>query len=237
MGLGGRPLIAACALVVTVALAPGFGAGASAASHRTGVARFTPLEAAKPAARLDPRRSSAEHRVLLDGPHSGRAALRRLDARGVSAAAARNGMSTARLRSLVQNDSTVWLARDGKVFFRDTATAAEVQASAQVAAAAPAWATFPTADSLTLHSKPGSKHTIYLDFDGYTLGSGQYWTSNGIPAGTYGGFSLDGNTAAFTDTELDYVQTVWRIVAEKYSPFDVDVTTEAPATTALNRSS
>src|SRR5690348_14559922 len=43
-----------------------------------------------------------------------------------------------------------------------------------------------------LHSHPGSLRTIYLDFNGYTVAPGDQWVSEGIPAGTYGGFSTDG---------------------------------------------
>jgi hypothetical protein len=53
----------------------------------------------------------------------------------------------------------------------------------------------------------------------------------------YTGFTLDGDPTTFSSAELAYIQQVWRIVAEKYSPFEVDVTTEDPGADGYNRSS
>jgi hypothetical protein len=91
--------------------------------------------------------------------------------------------------------------------------------------------------ALTLHSRPSSTKKIFLDFDGFTVASGTAWAGS-ISTGTKGGFSLDGaGSPGFTQTELDYITTVWTIVAEKYSAFDVDVTTENQTDDALTRTS
>lgn len=89
--------------------------------------------------------------------------------------------------------------------------------------------------ALSLHSRAGSTKKIYLDFDGFTVVSGTAWASNGISTGAKSGFSIDGDPSTFTQAELDYIATVWRIVAEKYSPFDVDVTTAFQSDDALTR--
>lgn len=76
-----------------------------------------------------------------------------------------------------------------------------------------------------LHSKRGSTKTIYLNFVGAKI-TNTAWSSgtlNAVP------FDMDGNTAAFSDAELQRIQYMWQRVAEDYAPFDVDVTTEAPA--------
>jgi hypothetical protein len=41
-------------------------------------------------------------------------------------------------------------------------------------------------------------------------------------------YDKDGNTAAFSVTEMSDIVAVWRAVAEDYAPFDVDVTTIPP---------
>jgi hypothetical protein len=57
-----------------------------------------------------------------------------------------------------------------------------------------------------------------------------------MPARFYTGFTLDADPG-FSATELAYIQQVWRIVAEKYAAFDVDVTTADPGPDGYNRSS
>ncbi|MEZ0264682.1 MAG: pre-peptidase C-terminal domain-containing protein, partial [Phycisphaerae bacterium] len=75
-----------------------------------------------------------------------------------------------------------------------------------------------------LHSRPAATVKLYLDFDG------------DVPTASWGGYSVpatpaydtDGNAAAFSDTELSAVRQMWARVAEKYAPFNIDVTTAAP---------
>jgi len=85
-----------------------------------------------------------------------------------------------------------------------------------------------------LHSRPSSTHVIFLDFDGVTIGSSNAWVDSGLSTGTYGGFTLDGS-ADFTSEETSFIEKVWRIVAEKYAPFDIDVTTVDPGEAAYTR--
>lgn len=94
------------------------------------------------------------------------------------------------------------------------------------------------ANTFALHSLPGSKHTIFLDFDGNTVLEGS-WSDemSGISAKAYVGFNKAGSASTFTTAELDFIQQVWRRVAEIYSPFDVDVTTQDPGTDAISRTS
>lgn len=89
----------------------------------------------------------------------------------------------------------------------------------------PASATIPLADTFLLHSQPSATKTIYLDFDGHTTTNTAWNTSGG--AITTAPFSLDSNRA-FSDAELRAIQEIWRRTAECYSPFNVDVTTQAP---------
>jgi len=50
-------------------------------------------------------------------------------------------------------------------------------------------------------------------------------------------FDLDGLPYSFSSAELERIQYIWKRVAEDYSPFDVDVTTEPPPADRLTRSS
>lgn len=80
-----------------------------------------------------------------------------------------------------------------------------------------------------LHSNPWANHRIYLDFDGYSLASSQ-WENGG--ALQVGGFYQGG----FTDVTQQAIQDIWRRVAEDFSPFNIDVTTEEPNSEDLKKS-
>jgi hypothetical protein len=145
------------------------------------------------------------------------------------AAATLNRMSPTGLRKLLESDSTAWLGKDGRLFYVEKAETLTGATTATTTAAA-----YAPSQTFALHSLPGSTHTIFLDFDGATV-SGTWWNSNGMPAQFYSGFTLDGDPATFTSAELAYIQQVWQIVAEKYAPFDVDVTTADPGPAGYNR--
>jgi hypothetical protein len=93
----------------------------------------------------------------------------------------------------------------------------------------------PDAQTFTLHSRPGSQRTIYLDFDGATL-TNTAWNTAASPTITAGEFNLDGTTG-FSSAELQTMQKIWQRVAEDFAPLEVDVTTEAPPQESLTRAS
>lgn len=161
---------------------------------------------------------------LIGGHRHGRAAVRALGAH-LDDAAARNGMSTARLRTLLETDHTTWVDPAGRVYFKEAPVPAAVTAAA-TAAPQPAAAT--VSNVFALHSRPTSAHTIYLNFVGMYVG-GTSWNSSALPDGNYPGFSLDGDYSSFSSTERGAIQEIWERVAAAYAPFDVDVTTEPPA--------
>jgi hypothetical protein len=90
-----------------------------------------------------------------------------------------------------------------------------------------------TADAFKLHSRPNSYYKIVLDFTGHTMRAGTGWrginSKGDVPIVTPV-WSLDAD-AAFSATELRAIVSIWRSVAESYSNWDVDVTTEEPAGT------
>lgn len=95
-------------------------------------------------------------------------------------------------------------------------------------------------DAFTLNSRPGSKRTIYLDFDGHTA-TGTAW--NNFPALGTGStinaspFDTDGNLTSFSVSERESIIQAWLAVVEDYAIYDVNITTQDPGPDALNRSS
>jgi hypothetical protein len=74
------------------------------------------------------------------------------------------------------------------------------------------------------HSNSGARVAIYLDFIGAPA---QTWGPYNVPQTP--AFDQDGDATTFSSGEIAAIQETWARVAEKYSPFNVDVTTVAPA--------
>jgi hypothetical protein len=95
-------------------------------------------------------------------------------------------------------------------------------------AAAPTTQSAPAtvlADAFTLHSRPGAPNVVFIDFNGHVF-SGTAWGSGTFSAVPY---DLDGISTTFNDTERGRIVDIWHRVAEDLAPFNIDVTTEAPA--------
>jgi Ca2+-binding RTX toxin-like protein len=82
-----------------------------------------------------------------------------------------------------------------------------------------------------LSSKPKATKKLYIDFDGDTT---PQWTGVNFQPGTTPAFDANGDPSSFSSGEVDLMRQVWADVAEKYSPFDIDVTTVAPPSLADN---
>jgi hypothetical protein len=90
-------------------------------------------------------------------------------------------------------------------------------------------------DTFLLHSLPTANHTIYLDFDGHVT-EGTTWNSqSGISSIVSPAYDPEGNGAGFTDSELNRIQGIWKRVAEDFSTFEINVTTEDPGAAALSK--
>ena len=74
------------------------------------------------------------------------------------------------------------------------------------------------------NSLPGAGSTLYLNFGGDTVSSWLGYSPGTIPA-----YSIDSDTSTFSAQELANIYDIWKIVAENYSPFNINVTTVAPA--------
>lgn len=162
----------------------------------------------------------------------GRAALDRLGDE-LPEIAGRSGLSTRALRGILATDESAHVASGGRLVYADTFPDASTDARAATAEATAA--PLPPASTFTLHSRPTSKHTIFLDFDGADV-SDTYWNlQTGIPNGHYDGFSIDDDLTTFSEAEHAYIQETWRILAEMFAAFDVDVTTEDAGPAAYDR--
>jgi hypothetical protein len=69
-----------------------------------------------------------------------------------------------------------------------------------------------------LSSLPGAGATVLLDFDGHSANDA--WGNYTIPP-----YDFNGNANELTPAEKLAIRNVWRIVAEDYSPFNINVTT------------
>src|SRR4029077_20181599 len=72
---------------------------------------------------------------------------------------------------------------------------------------------------------------IFLDFDGNAAFPN--WLGSDVPITP--AFGIDGDPLNFSVTALSDINEIWRRVSEKYSPFNIDVTTEDPGNRADGR--
>ena len=93
-----------------------------------------------------------------------------------------------------------------------------------------------------LHSNQGASRKIYLKFDSYTFpqnsADSSWWgffSGLAQPGATVPGLDLDGNPSTFSAFEQAYITETWLAVAEDFSVFDIDVTTENPGEAGLTK--
>jgi len=99
------------------------------------------------------------------------------------------------------------------------------------------WRNYTAAEAFSLHSNPGATKVIYLDFDGHTVSNTSWNTSyNGGNDIVQEAWSMDGDRNTFSTAERDKIIELWRMIAEDFVPFDVNVTTQDPGVAALTQS-
>lgn len=159
----------------------------------------------------------------------------------LSIAAAKVGWSLSDARSVVARERDLHVSADNRLFYACKFVApigsAPGAASGSTAAiqTGPDTSTFtgtpPSVNATTafqLHSRPGAPRVLYLDFNGHTT-----------PAGPWGGaaivtpaFQLPATGSPTAQANLDAIRDIWLQVSEAYAAWNIDVTTEAPLTTA-----
>lgn len=169
----------------------------------------------------------------------GAEAIRRLGSKIGRAAKSAGKRSGGDVRRILRQDKTSKVnfsdPRLQLIYFDNSLPKSTVSASDAAIAQS---ATFPPENTFKLHSRPGAKRIIFLDFDGHVLSNNAWTASNngGNPINAPA-FSTDSDPSTFSASELQVVQEVWQRVAEDYSPFDVDVTTEYTGEDSITRSS
>ncbi len=141
------------------------------------------------------------------------------------------GKSADEFAAMLVLDRTLRLDRRGRLYVEEELTAP--LPAPMAASTINSGALLPLDQTFKLHSRAGAKRTIYLNFKGGTF-SNTAWNSGSFTAQP---FDIDGVPASFSNTELERIQYIWQRVSEDYAPFDVNVTTEAPAADVLTRSS
>lgn len=208
--------------------------GATTGTGTTGATRATTHSAERSTGTSSPTPPKPPRpRKVLPERMRGPAAVRSLGD-DLPTVAVRSGISTAQLRRVLTTDRTAWVSETGRLFYMEDAP----QQTTGTTAASTIAPVFETSKTFTLHSRPGARRTIFLDFDGATV-SGTGWNTGvgAITAGTHSGYSSDLLTGTFSTAEHGHVQEVWRQVAETYAAFDVDVTTQDRGPDAYNRTS
>ncbi|MGC8989524.1 MAG: zinc-dependent metalloprotease family protein, partial [Verrucomicrobiia bacterium] len=125
--------------------------------------------------------------------------------------------------------------REGGIYFTCRFNSEEVAElpstnSVAVSAAGTSLPVAPFPSSLAFHSRPGAQNVLYLDFVSETVVNTLWNTEldrSSIPALP---FSVDSDYETYNETEQTIIRNVWMRVAEDFAPFNIDVTTERPAT-------
>lgn len=198
-----------------------------------------------PALQAEPPKGSCLS--ILERPSAGADTIYQLGS-NLSYAAQLNSMNSIELTRLLTNNPTFHLDMCGYGFYAETMIFPQAGALPTENFYLPDL--MPTKNTFTmntvntdfktvfsLHSNPGSKKTIYLDFDGARI-ENTAWNKNfnsGAPW-VAPGFSQDSNFTSFSEPELETIQSIWQRVAEDFAVFDVDVTTQLPLNSDIERS-
>jgi PKD repeat protein len=193
-----------------------------------GMPAFTHAAPKEPAVKPFPQ-------VALEKRMRGEQAIQALKDR-LPEVAAWYGMTPNQFAKMLRQDKHAWLDQGARLHYIDAFPPPPEQADVVAAADAPATASASLDQTFALHSRPGARRVMYLDFDGALVSNTAWNSAYGVSVIDAKPFDLDGNPAAFSDAELQRIQNIWRRVAEDYAPFDVDVTTEEPLADAIARS-
>lgn len=151
-----------------------------------------------------------------------------------------HGKSAQQLREIFRKDDTLWINPRGELFYacppacdhcahkapEETGVIAE-----SIGPTDPG--PFDTSEAFLLHSRPGADRVIYLDFDGHIDNTPGYWNA-GATAPPYN--VPNSNPDTFSTDERNRIIEIWQRVAEDFSMFEINVTTEEPAIEDLKKS-
>jgi len=126
---------------------------------------------------------------------------------------------------------TIEVDDEGGVFYGDTLLPDPEPVETAESAGPTLPAEAPTAtldDAFFLHSRPGATNVVFIDFDGAII-SGTAWNGTYSPLDALP-YNVEGDGSTFSTLERTRIVDIWHRVAEDLAPYDIDVTTEEPAT-------
>ncbi len=176
--------------------------------------------------------------IRLAAKARGEAAIAALGVR-LPEVAAHYGKSPQRLRGILRADDTLWVDPVGELFYACPPACADCAHEALEGEAVIAESIgptdpgpFDTAEAFLLHSRPGANRVIYLDFNGHVDNTPGNW-KDGASAPPY---NISGSDpATFSTEERNRIIEIWQRVAEDFSMYQIDVTTEEPGIEALRK--
>jgi hypothetical protein len=119
----------------------------------------------------------------------------------------------------------------GGIFYEDPAQPSDPAGST---GDTPAPAAATPLNVFALHSKPGASRVVYLDMDGHVVTGTAWNASSGFASLNMEAFDTDGDPSTFNSSEVEDIAETWKRVAEDYAPYDIDVTTQEPASFGPN---
>ena len=130
--------------------------------------------------------------------------------------------------SFPANDiANIRVDKHGGVFYEDTELPEHITQTALETT--PTLAGINPTDAFSLHSKLGAANVVYVNLVGFNF-SGTAWNAyTGVSNYQAKPYDTDGNSAIFSTSERNAIGEIWHRIAEDLAPFDIDVTTEAPA--------
>jgi autotransporter-associated beta strand protein len=177
--------------------------------------------------------------IKLPDKARGEAAIAALGAR-LPEVASFYGKSPQQLREVFRADHSLWVDPTGQLFYACELNCADCAHEAPpadevIAEIGPTDPTWPnTDDAFLLHSRPGANRVIYLDFNGHVDNTTGNW-KDGASAPPY---NISGSDpATFSEEEKNRIIEIWQRVAEDFSIYQIDVTTEEPPIEALRKTS
>ena len=135
-------------------------------------------------------------------------------------------------------DDSVKVGKSGRAFVIEPLLS-EADMLGVTERAVPVHTSISLANAFSLNSRPGSAHTIFLDLNGHDV-SGSQWDDNSI-FGSSGasrkipGYNIQGDSNNYSTLERQNIIDMWSSVAEDFAMFDVNVTTQTPSDSALDR--
>ncbi|MCH7226532.1 autotransporter-associated beta strand repeat-containing protein [Haloferula sp. A504] len=178
----------------------------------------------------DPAEPGFPAGIRMAAPARGEAAVAALGGR-LPEVAAFHGRSARQLRSVFRADPSLWVDEVGQLFYACPAQCTdcgpehgpEGDGVLEIGPTDPG--PFDTSQAFLLHSRPGADRVIYLDFDGHVDDTPGNW-KEGAYAPPYN--IPNSNPNSFSTEERNRIIEIWQRVAEDFSMYQIDVTTEEP---------